>query len=252
MRQAPAFQLLHGEQLLQHDQGGQGQELAGDQGDVLEAGIETAAFLSRHLAQVGGGGAVFTAYREALQQARQDQHDRCGDADAGIAGGEGDDQGAGAHHDYRDHQRGLASGLVGVEAHQPAADGTHEKAHGEDGGDVEQLGGLVALGEEGLGEVQGEGSVDVPVEPLDQVADRTTEDGFDALRGGLGRGLAGREGSGALHRGFLLSLLSSARSVDKSDCRGRARPWSRVLTGFGSTGSAKDRRTPRGDERISA
>ncbi|MNP10252.1 hypothetical protein D3C76_1023930 [compost metagenome] len=158
--------------------------MTGDQGHVLEAGVETATFLGRHLAEVGGGGAVFATDRQALQQTGEHQQDRRADADDFIAGAQGDQQRAKAHQVHRGHQRLFAAHLVGVQAHQPAADRTHQETHGEDRGGIQQLCGGVAFGEKGLGEIERESGVDVPVIPLDHVADRTAEDRFDTAGSG--------------------------------------------------------------------
>jgi hypothetical protein len=53
----PRGERLLGEELLQHDQHGQGQQLADDDRDVLEAGVEAAPARGRDLGQVGGAGA---------------------------------------------------------------------------------------------------------------------------------------------------------------------------------------------------
>lgn len=79
----------------------------------------------------------------------------------------------------------FAAFVVSVKPHQPATDRPHQKADGKDRSGVEQLGGGVALGKEGFGEVQREGGVDVPVVPLDHVADRATENRFETAGGGF-------------------------------------------------------------------
>ena len=83
---APAIQLLFGKRLLQHDQHAQRDELARDQGHVLEAGEETATLLGRHFAEIGRRGAVLATDRQTLEQAGEDQQDRCPDADGFVAG----------------------------------------------------------------------------------------------------------------------------------------------------------------------
>ncbi|MNZ37803.1 hypothetical protein D3C78_552600 [compost metagenome] len=212
---APGIQLLGGQGLLQDDQHRQGDELAGDQGHVLEAGEETTTLFGRHLAQVGGRGAVFATHRQALHQAGDHQQDRGGNADGFITRGQGDDQRACAHQQDRSHQRGLAALAVGVDTHQPAADRAHQEAHGEDRGGVEQLGGGVASGEEGFGEVQGERGVNVPVVPFDHVADRTAENRLESASGGFFRGWRngrpGGQGAGVIHRRDLHSCFCGAR-----------------------------------------
>ncbi|MND97152.1 hypothetical protein D3C80_894640 [compost metagenome] len=188
---------------MQDDQHTQGDELAGDQCHVLEAGEEAAAFLGCHLAQVSGRSAVFTANRQTLKQARHDQQDRRGDTDGVVTGGQGDDQRAEAHHQHRYHQCRLAALAVCIQAHQPATDGAHQKANGEDRGSIEQLCSGVARREEGFGEIQGKCCVDVPVVPFDHVADRTAEDRFEAACGAALNGRSsyrpGRQGSGIIH-----------------------------------------------------
>ncbi|MNM78481.1 hypothetical protein D3C81_903860 [compost metagenome] len=200
---APGVELLGGQEVLQDNQHRQSDELAGDQGHVLEAGVEAATLLGRHLAEVSGGGAVFATHRQALQQAREHQQDRRADADDFITRAQGDQQRAEAHQVHRGHQGLFAPDLVGIQTHQPAADRAHQEAHGEDRGGVEQLGGGVAFGEEGLGEVQGEGGVDVPVVPLDHVANGTAEDRLDAAGSGSFFGRRGsrpkRQGVGVIH-----------------------------------------------------
>ncbi|RMS08085.1 hypothetical protein ALP75_204342 [Pseudomonas syringae pv. actinidiae] len=208
---APGIQLLGGQGLLQHNQYGQRDELTGNQRDVLKAGEETATLFGRHLAEVGGRSTVLAADRQALQQSGEHQQDRSTDANAFVARGQGDDQRAETHQQHRRHQRGLAPFVVSVQPHQPATDRSHQKADGEDRGGVEQLGGGVALGEERFGKVQRESCVDVPVVPLDHVADRATENGLETAGGGFLTGDAGcwpvGGGVGGFHGVPCLSLF---------------------------------------------
>ena len=93
----------------------------------------------RHLAHVGGRGAVLAAHRQALEQARDQQQRGRQRADRGVGRQAGDQQRAGAHHQHRDQHRGLAAVAVGDAAEQPAADRAHQEAGGEHAGGVQQL-----------------------------------------------------------------------------------------------------------------
>jgi hypothetical protein len=80
---APGADLVIGqehllEQQQQHDQCTQ---LPTDERDVLEARVEAAVALVRHLGQVGGTGAVFAAEAEPLDDAGEAERDRRRDAD---------------------------------------------------------------------------------------------------------------------------------------------------------------------------
>src|SRR3546814_10631082 len=57
-----------------------------------------------------------------------------------------------------------------------AADRTHQKADREHRRGVEQLCGAIAFRKESLGEIQRKRRIDVPVVPLDEIADRAAED----------------------------------------------------------------------------
>ena len=149
-----------------------------DQGHIVEAGPEAAMGLARYFAHISGADAIFAAQGQALQDAGDQQDRRRGNADHGGAGGAGDDQRPQAHQRHRNDHRLLAAELVGIAAHQPGADGASEKAHREDGGGLQQLCGLVALGEEYRREVERGCGIGVPVIPFDQIADRPRGDGF--------------------------------------------------------------------------
>ena len=179
---APRLELRAGEhQPLQHQQRQRGEQLAHDEGDVLEGAVEAAVAGGGHLAEVGGAGAVLAAEREPLEQPGEDQHDGRQHADLRIRRAEGDDEGAQAHERDGQRQGGTAPAQVRVEPHHPAAHRADEEAEREDSGRVELLHHGVAVGEERLREVQREGRVDVEVVPLDEVAHRAAEDGEQAL-----------------------------------------------------------------------
>ena len=77
--------------------------------------------------------------------------------------------------------------MIGVNAHQPGADRPNDEADREDRRRLQKLRSRVALREERAREIEREGGVDVPVEPFDQIAERSAEDVFQALRRRAGR-----------------------------------------------------------------
>ena len=96
---------LGGVQKVEHQQQGQlGQDMATDQGDVVEGGEESAPAGNGGLGHVGGAGAVLATGGKALQQPCHQQHDRRTGADAGGSGGQRDEQRAGGHQGDRDGQ----------------------------------------------------------------------------------------------------------------------------------------------------
>ena len=64
-----------GVKLLQDNLHQQGQQLPGNQGDVLKRGVKAAPVGTGHFRQVGSRGAVFSTEREALEQAGEDQNE---------------------------------------------------------------------------------------------------------------------------------------------------------------------------------
>jgi hypothetical protein len=93
----------------------------------------------RDLGKIRRAGAVLAAQAEALNEARKQQDERRGEADGGVGRRHGDDERAQAHHQHRNGERQTAAVPVGDVAEQPAAEWSHEKADGEDGGGVEEL-----------------------------------------------------------------------------------------------------------------
>ena len=71
---------------------------------------------------------------------------------------------------------------IGIDAHQPRADRPRREADREDRRRLEQLRRLIALGEEYRREIEREGGIGIPVEPLDQIAGRPAEDGAQPPR----------------------------------------------------------------------
>src|SRR5918996_4514145 len=82
--------------------------------------------------------------------------------------------------------------MVCIDAHQPGADGPYDEADREDCGSLQQLGGLVPAREERLRKIESEGRIDVPVEPLDEIAGRTADDVLQPRAPGRGRRLKHR------------------------------------------------------------
>ena len=178
---APFHHRVFADAVAQADQHGERNQLSGDQGDVVEAGPEAAIGLAGHFAHIGRAGAILAAQRQSLQDAGDEQDGGREDADRRGAGGEGDDQRAQAHQGDGNHHRILAAITVRIAAHHPGADGPREKAHREDARGLQQLGGLVALGEEDRREIERGGRIGVPVIPFDQIADGPGGDGAQPL-----------------------------------------------------------------------
>ncbi|MNT38397.1 hypothetical protein D3C72_1745870 [compost metagenome] len=83
---APGLQIVKSQHILQHHHGEQCQQLAGDDGEVLERAEEAALARARHFADVSCASAVFGADRKALHQPGDEQEHRGGHADAFIGG----------------------------------------------------------------------------------------------------------------------------------------------------------------------
>jgi hypothetical protein len=180
MRQPQARSSASSRNCCRIDEHQRGEELAADQGDVLEGREEAAAAVLGDLGHVGGHGAVFAPDREALDQPRDEEQRRREEADLAVGRQHRDEERAAAHHEHGDHHREAPSPLVGEPAEEPAPDRAHEKAGGEHAGGGQELGGLVALGEELGREVERGEGVDVEVVPLHEVAGGAGDDGAHA------------------------------------------------------------------------
>src|ERR1700761_4915860 len=115
-------------------------------------------------------------------------------------------------------------------AEQPAAQGTHEKAHGENGRGVHQLRCLAVCREECRGEIQRERCIDIPVVPLDKVTYGAGKDGAQALRMGKRRGARVSRGLQiVLLRSGYVSVIQKCNCARISKMRSRrSRPWRRA------------------------
>ncbi|MNY11783.1 hypothetical protein D3C86_1448310 [compost metagenome] len=178
---AVGTQVIFGEELLQDHHQRHREQLAADQGHVLERGEETALALERHFTHVGRGSAVLTAHRQALQQTGEQQQDRRPDPDAVVGRQAGDQQRAETHHQNRDQHRILASVLVRQAPENPATNRSHQEPGGEHASGVDQLHGGVIGRKKRRCEIDRTEGVDVEVEPFDQVAGRGTDNGEDPL-----------------------------------------------------------------------
>lgn len=69
---------------------------------------------------------------------------------------------------------------IGDPPEQPAANGTHQKASGEDAGGLQELSRGVAGREKDMGEINGTKGVNVEIEPFNKIAGRCANDGPNA------------------------------------------------------------------------
>jgi hypothetical protein len=98
------------------------------------------------LGQERGRAAEFAARREALDQPRGDEDQRCGDADRPVGRQHRDHERAGHHQQDRQRERGLAARAVGVRAEHDRAERAHEERHAEGAEREQQRHGVVAGG----------------------------------------------------------------------------------------------------------
>ena len=167
---APSPQLVFGQHGFQNNNQQHRQQLATNQGDILERREEPALAFECDLAHVGGGGAIFAPDRQSLKQAAHQQQKRCPSANLRIGWQTGDDQRAKAHHHHRNQHRFFAAVFIGNTPKQPTTNRSHQKAGGKHPCSVEQLYGGVPFGEEGRCKIDGRERVDIKVKPLHQIA----------------------------------------------------------------------------------
>ena len=197
---------------------------------LLPAGEVAAALVRRVLDQEGRGTADFAAGREALDQPRDHDQDRCADANLRIRRRQSDDGRANRHQHDGERERSLAAHAVGVDAEHDGADRAHEEPYAERGDRQHERGEVVAGGEEQLGDDDRKKAVDREVEPLEAVADGGGDDGFASGGCGDGRGrctiaLGGRyRGFGGLH-GCVLQCFMGIACPDLSPARAAKRSW---------------------------
>ncbi len=73
--------------------------------------------------------------------------------------------------------------FIGDVTKEPAADGAHQKACGEDACRLQKLCGAVVRGEKDMRKVERTKGVDVEIKPLDEVARRGTDNRPDTSAG---------------------------------------------------------------------
>ena len=197
---APGRHLLVGEQRVDGQAHECRQDRAHHHGHPRRRPEQPAPTLRRPLHEVGHGGAHLAAVRQALQQAGDDEDHRGEDAHRAVGGGEGDDQAAERGDHHRREEAALAAHPVRVGAEHVAADGAGDEAHREDGQGGEQLGGGVVRVEDLRREDRGEDRVDVPVVPLQRVAEVHGQHVLQAPGAGPGHGSGpGRAGGRGAH-----------------------------------------------------
>ena len=181
---APGLELLLGEGEREAGESAVGHEVAGGRADLGGRGPESAAPRIAVFAGQQDGAAPFAADGDTLGEAQQHQDDRRGDADAGVAGQESDEERRDADEQQRDHQQLFASDDVAESAEHEPTDRACDVADGVGGEREQGSRERVGLGEEDDREDQrGGGRVDREVVPLEGRAGQ-------AGRESLGQGLA--------------------------------------------------------------
>ena len=195
------------------------------------AGVEPAPAFRRVLGDIGGGAAVFTAEREALQHAQQDEDDGRRHADGGVARQQADQCGRHAHQHDGDEEGALAADEVAEPPEHQRAEGPHEEARREGEQSEDEARGLVDAREELLGDDDRQRAVEEEVVPLEHRPQGRGEDhpavgGVDTggVCGGAARLGCGHDAQCALiRRGFPNTPGRRARGAS---WRGRG-PWGR-------------------------
>jgi hypothetical protein len=147
---------------------------------LLKAAEEAALALLRPFDDEGGRAAPFAAGRETLHQPGDQHEERPGDADAGIARDEADQNGARGHQHDRQDEGGLAPPGIADPPDDDAADRTRQEADAVDGEGREKLADVIARGKEGLADDGCQEAVDGEIIPFEHVADDRRRDGLPA------------------------------------------------------------------------
>ena len=164
----------------EHPQHAGGEQVAQRHAGLRPGGPEAALVVAAVLGGHQDGTAPLTADREALHQAADHQQDRRGDADGRVRRQQADRERAGAHHQQRDDQHGLAADLVAEVAEDHAAERPGDEAERVGHERVERALGAADLAEEHLAEDEGGGRPEEEeVVPLDGGADQAGADDLD-------------------------------------------------------------------------
>ncbi|OPY07465.1 MAG: hypothetical protein A4E67_01225 [Syntrophaceae bacterium PtaB.Bin038] len=128
------------------------------------------------LDEKGHGAPDLAAGREALEQAGQDDEDRCGRTDRRVARREGDDGGPHGHQQDRQAEGRPAAGAVGIASQDERTDGSHDEPDGEGAENDQQRGQLALRREKIPGDEDGKEGIGAEVEPLKGVAEGDGKD----------------------------------------------------------------------------
>ncbi|MOA23356.1 hypothetical protein D3C78_1439710 [compost metagenome] len=123
------------------------------------------------LGHVGGGTAVFTAQRQALQHAQNNEYHGCGHADRGIGRQDADDERRQAHDQDGDQEGVLASDHVAEPAEHQGAERPHDEARGKRQQGKNEGRAFIQTAEELLGNDGRERTIEVEVIPLENRAE---------------------------------------------------------------------------------
>jgi hypothetical protein len=145
----------------------QGQEEAECRSRLDPARDVASALVVCVLAHVGRGTAVLAAEREALEQAKRRQQDRCADPDRAVRREHADRDRRDAHDHDRYEERVFATHEIADAAEHEGAKRPHEKHRRVRRKRREQCGGVVALREEQRREERRQRRVEIEVVPLE-------------------------------------------------------------------------------------
>ena len=173
---SPRAQLIGGEQQAQQRRHAGGEHRREALGGHLPAREEAATLGVGVLDHERRGGAEFTARREALQHARDDDEERRENADLFVRRRERDHRSA-EHHQADGHrERRLAARAVGVAAENDRAQRTRHERNAEGAHGEQQRRRRVMCGEEKLTDHDGEVAIDQQIVELECVADTRRAD----------------------------------------------------------------------------
>ena len=136
---APGFERFGRHRMADGKHYNEAEQKADRRGNLDEAGIEAATAFGGVFRHVGRCAAVFTAKRQTLQHAQDDERHRSDPADAVVGRQKADQEGRKTHDQDGDEEGVLAAQLVADIAEQDRAERTEAEAYGETSPDEQRF-----------------------------------------------------------------------------------------------------------------